>query len=178
LEYAGRLNEAGRFEVYILEYPGYGARSGAPTQQSLCDAADEALGVLSKDGPVYVIGESLGTGVAAHLAGAHPEAIAGLLLIAPYHNLGEVAQYHMPIFPARWMLWDKFPAGENLRKYHGRVAVLLAGRDTVVPNQFGHRLYDGYAGPKRVWEIPSATHESLPDRPAAWWKELVGFWKE
>ena len=160
-----------------MEYPGYGARAGSPSQQSLCEAADEAILLLAKDGPVYVIGESLGTGVAAYLAGAHPEAVAGLLLIAPYHNLGDVAQHQMPVFPAKWMLWDRFPSAENLRNYHGRVAVLLAGQDTVVPNKFGRRLYDSYAGPKKLWEVPEATHNDLPNRPEAWWRELLVFWK-
>jgi pimeloyl-ACP methyl ester carboxylesterase len=176
MDFADMLKPVGSFDVYILEYPGYGARSGSPTEKSLCEAADEAIALLAKDGPVYVIGESLGTGVAAHLAGAHPESVAGLLLIAPYHNLGDVAQHQMPVFPAKWMLWDRFPSGENLRNYHGRVAVLLAGQDTVVPNKFGRRLYDSYAGPKKVWAVPEATHNSLPSRPEAWWRELVAFW--
>src|SRR5262249_17759036 len=36
------------FDVYILEYPGYGARSGSPSQRNLCAAADQAFGLLSK----------------------------------------------------------------------------------------------------------------------------------
>lgn len=177
-DFATMLNQAGSFDVYILEYPGYGARAGSPSQKSFCDAADEAFGLLAKDGPFYVVGESLGTGVASYLAGAHPQYVAGLLLITPYHNLGDVAQNHMPIFPAKWMLWDKFPSGESLRRYHGRVGVLLAGKDIVVPNRFGRRLYESYAGPKRLWEVASATHDSAPFQPSEWWKEVVAFWKQ
>ena len=56
------------------------------------------------------------------------------------------------------------------------VAVLLAGLDVVVPNRFGRRLYEAYAGPKKLWEIPTASHNDLCDRPAEWWKELFAFW--
>jgi fermentation-respiration switch protein FrsA (DUF1100 family) len=133
------------------------------------------MAVLQKDGPVYVVGESLGTGVAAYIAGTHSNSVAALLLIAPYHNLGDVAQGHMPIFPAKYMLRDKFPSAEYLRNYHGSLAVLLAGEDTVVPNRFGRRLFDAYAGPKKLWEIPKAGHNDLPYVPVEWWKELVAF---
>ena len=176
--YARWLNQAVNCDVFILEYPGYGARPGSPNQQTLFQAADEAIALLEKDGPLYVIGESLGTGVAAYLAGTHPHSIAGLLLIAPYHNLSDVAQHHMSILPARWILKDKFPSAAYLRNYHGRVAVLLAGQDTVVPNQFGHQLYDAYAGPKKLWEVLSASHDTLAGQPPEWWKELFVFWKE
>ena len=176
-DYAQYINQAEPFDVYILEYPGYGPRAGSPSQESFLRVADQAMALLQKEGSVYLIGESLGTGVAAYLAGTYPTNVAALLLIAPYHNLGDVAQSHMPIFPARYMLLDKFPSAKYLRNYHGRLAVLLAGQDEVVPNKFGKRLFEAYGGPKKVWEIPRAGHNDLPNVPAAWWKELLAFWK-
>jgi pimeloyl-ACP methyl ester carboxylesterase len=165
------------FDVYILEYPGYGIRAGTPTQETLFAAADEALASFSSQGPVHLLGESLGTGVASYLAGTHPKDVAALLLIAPYHNLGDVAQYQMSIFPARWMLWDRFTSGEYLKKYHGPLAVLLDGLDTVVPNRFGRHLFESYSGPKRVWEVPSGAHGALPENPGSWYNEVEEFWK-
>jgi pimeloyl-ACP methyl ester carboxylesterase len=176
-DYARRLHEVLDCDLYILEYPGYGSRPGAPSQESLFKAGDEAVASLEREGPLYVIGESLGTGLAAYLAGTHPKPVTGLLLVAPYNTLGDVAQAHMPIFPARWMLRDKFESSRYLREYQGRVAVLLAGQDEVVPNRSGRKLYDDYSGPKKVWEIPGASHNDLPNQSTEWWKELVAFWK-
>jgi pimeloyl-ACP methyl ester carboxylesterase len=82
----------------------------------------------------------------------------------------------MPIFPAKWMLWDKFPSAEKLRNYHGRLAVLLDGQDTVIPDRFGRKLFESYDGLKRLWEVPKGAHTALPDQPEAWWKEVVVFW--
>jgi pimeloyl-ACP methyl ester carboxylesterase len=178
VDYARGVNQAGDWDVYLLEYPGYGPRPGKPSQNSFFAAGDEALSLLEKDGPVFVIGESLGTGVAAYLAGAHPKAIAGLLLAAPYENLGDVAQDHMRIFPARWMLLDRFTSGTYLRNFHGRLAVLLAADDTVVPSSHGRKLFDGYrGGPKKLWIVPHAGHNDLPNEPPEWWLELLAFWK-
>jgi len=177
VDYADGVTRVMPADVYILEYPGYGTRPGAPTQKNLFDAADEAMALAGKEGPVYLIGESLGTGVAAYLAGTHPKSVAAMLLMAPYHNLTEVAQSHMPIFPVRLMLLDRFPAARFLRNYNGPVAVVLAGEDEVIPKRFGQHLYDDYKGPKKLWVIPQATHNDLPDQSAEWWEELVKFWK-
>jgi hypothetical protein len=176
LDYARGLQDLGPWDVYILEYPGYGARSGKPSQRSFFKAADEAIGLLKPDGPVYIMGESIGTGVAAYLAGTRSEVVRGLLLIAPYNRLVPVAQAHMRIFPAWLFLLDRFPSEDYLESYHGPVAMLFAGNDRIVPNRFGHRLYDGYRGPKKFWEIPGAGHNDLLQQPADWWRGLVDFW--
>jgi hypothetical protein len=175
-DYAKALQAAALFDVFILEYPGYGSRPGAASQASLFQAADEALDLLRTNGPVYVIGESLGTGVAAHLAGAHANEVAGLLLFTPYNNLIAVAQHHMPIFPVAWMLWDRFPSEDLLHSYRGPIGFLLAGNDEVVPDKFGRRLYEAYQGPKKLWEAPKAGHNDVHSQPLDWWKEVVAFW--
>ena len=165
------------FDVYILEYPGYADRPGSPSQRSLFRAADEAFELLATNGPVYLVGESLGTGVAAYLAGAHPDKVTGVVLFAPFNSLVDVGQYHMPIFPVRLLMVDRFPSEKYLRDYHGPIAVLVAGQDQVVPEKFGRRLFDGYAGPKRLWEFPMDDHGTIMVRMPNVWKEVIEFWK-
>lgn len=177
LDYGNALGRVEPLDVYVLEYPGYGARPGSPSQRSFFAAASEAIDLLKGKGPLYIMGESLGTGVAAYLAGTYPGTIRGMLLIAPYDNLTDVAQNHMPIFPVKWMLWDRFPSETFLANYHGPVAMLFAGQDIIVPNRFGHKLYDAYQGPKTFWQIADAGHNDLMDQPDAFWSELDAFWR-
>lgn len=176
LDYAEEFEAIAPSDVFILEYPGFGERAGSPSQESLFASATEAMGLLKNDGPVFVLGESLGTGVAAYLAGAFPQAIPGIVLIAPYNNMTDVAQAHMPIFPVRWLLKDRFPSETYLKNYHGPVGVLLAGQDEVVPNRFGRKLFDGYLGPKKLWELADAGHNDLLGQAGNVWKELFIFW--
>jgi pimeloyl-ACP methyl ester carboxylesterase len=176
-DYTKALQQGTGFDVFILEYPGYGDRAGAPSQKALFDAAEEAFQLLRTNGPVHLLGESLGTGVAAYLAGAHPEAVGGLLLFTPYNNFASVAQRHMPLFPVRLILWDRFPSDEFLKNYHGPVAVMLAGNDEVVPDKFGRRLFDGYSGPKKLWEAPNAGHTEVQTQPPEFWKAIADFWE-
>ena len=174
--YADAIQSAAAFDVFILEYPGYADRAGSPSQSSLFRAADEAFQMLATNGPVYLVGESLGTGVAAYLAGTHPDQVAGVLLISPYNRLTSVAQYHMPILPVALLLVDRFPSEDYLRNYQGPVGMVVDGLDQVVPEKFGRRLYDGYAGPKRLWEFPDGEHASILEPPEKFWKEVVEFW--
>lgn len=169
------IHDAVPVDVCVLEYPGYGGRSGEPTQASLLAAARQALAVLGTNRPIYVVGESLGTGVACAMAGEFPERIAGLLLCCPYDRLTSVGQRQMPFLPARWLMWDRFPSIEWLRRYSGPVGFLLAEDDRVVPKELGRRLADAYGGPKQVWVTPGG-HNDAPARPPEWWRSVWDWW--
>ena len=175
--YADDIQAAAAFDVFILEYPGYADRPGKPSQQSLFKAAGEVFLLLSTNKPVFLLGESLGSGVAAHLAGTHPDAVNGLILISPFNRLTDVAQYHLPLLPVRLMLVDRFPSVDYLRNYHVPVGVTVDGRDNVVPEKFGLRLYDSYAGPKKLWEFPQGGHIEIPAPTSNFWMQVVGFWQ-
>ena len=172
------IHDAASLDVYILEYPGYGPREGSPGETSLLTAADEAFETLPKTFPAYVVSESLGTGVAAHLAQKYPAHVAGIAMFVPYDNLAAVAQNHIPFIPAYFLLWDRFDPVDWLKAYHGPIKVIVAGADEIIPPIFGRRLYDGYAGPKILQVIPGARHSSTTDEPPGWWKELLAFWQQ
>ena len=71
---------------------------------------------------------------------------------------------------------DRYDAANALRSYSGPVAVLLAGKDTLVPTHFRQTLFDGYSGPKKLWIQPNADHTSLDYIPKAkWWREIENF---
>jgi pimeloyl-ACP methyl ester carboxylesterase len=175
--YADVIQDVSAFDVFILEYPGYADRPGSPSQKSLFRAADEAFQLLATNGPVYLVGESLGTGVAAYLAGTHPDKVAGVVLLAPYNRLADAAQYDYPILPVHLLLVDRFPSEDYLRNYHGPVGVLVAGEDEVVPEKLGRRLYDGYAGPKRLWVFPLDDHGTVLERLPRIWEQIISFWQ-
>jgi pimeloyl-ACP methyl ester carboxylesterase len=172
--YVNHIQEAAALDVFILEYPVYQDRPGKPTQDSLFQAADEAFQALPANSPIYLVGESLGTAVACHLAGTYPNRISGIILISPFNNLKDVAQSHIVIYPAKWLLRDHFASDENLRNYHGKVGIAVDGRDFTVPERFGRRLFDGYDGPKKLWEFPKGHHIEIP-QPEIFWPEAAAY---
>lgn len=162
--------------VFLLEYPGYGARPGSPSQDALLAAAAAALRQIPAGLPVIVLGESIGTGVASATAAAYPDRIAGLLLFTPFDSLANVARHHYPLLPVRWFLRDPYPSEAWLRDYRGPVTFILAAEDTIVPARLGQRLHDGYAGPKKLILAGSADHNDLLDALSPTdWREALGF---
>jgi uncharacterized protein len=171
------IHEAGTLEVYVLEYPGYGARAGSPDIKSWLLATEEAFAALPRETPIYVVSESIGAGVAAHLAKSHPQEVAGVVLFVPYDSLPALAQSKMPILLPYFFLRDRYQPAEWLKDYRGPVKVVLAGRDAVIPPKFGQRLYDSYAGPKLLQIIPDAAHSEVEEQSPTWWREVFSFWQ-
>jgi len=167
-----------RLACVVLEYPGYGARNGDPSRDSLEDAAEEALDVILSryDKPVYLVGESLGSGIATGLAAKKPDMIRGLLLVTPFTSLAEVGGHHYPFLPVRLLLRDNFDNTRNLKKYNGPVAIVIAARDRVIPSRFGEALYHSYDGPRRLWTQSEADHNTLDLSPGnEMWREIGNF---
>ena len=175
--YADDIQSLAAFDVFILEYPGYADRAGSPSQTSIFRAADEAFESMDANKPIYLVGESLGSGVASFLAGTHPGQVAGLMLLSPFDRLTTVGQEKMPFLPVWLLLVDRFPSEDYLRDYHGPVGIMVDGRDEIVPEKFGVKLYDSYAGPKLLWTFPDGGHVSIMESRSKFWGEVMDFWR-
>lgn len=72
-----------RYRVILAEYPGYGAREGKLGEKSFVSDAKEIVHDAYKHygSPLFLLGESLGCGVAAAVAKEPPVTIDGILLI-------------------------------------------------------------------------------------------------
>ncbi|MCI0748404.1 MAG: alpha/beta hydrolase [Verrucomicrobia subdivision 3 bacterium] len=174
--YADAFQAVEPIDFFIMEYPGYGGRPGKPSQSTILRAADDALKAIPATCSLHVVAESLGTGVAAWLAATYPDRVRGLFLVAPYTSMSAAAQKHLPLFPVKVMLRDKYPASEWLKRYSGPVAVLLAGKDEVVPTELGQKLFDAYHGPKKLWIEADAGHNEVHEPRAGTWREVLEFW--
>lgn len=172
-------NVAGRqWEVTLFEYPGYGARPGVISQTSYVKAGLEALKQMRAEDqrPIYLLGESLGSGLACALAKEAPGEFDGLFLFTPYARIGDVGARQLPYLPIRLMLLDPWDNVAALQDYHGPVAMMIAGQDEIVTAAQGHLLYESYHGPKKLWVDPEAEHNSVGMGPnAAWWNEVSRF---
>lgn len=179
--YALNLEGAtGHWDVILFAYPGFGLRDGKPSEAAIVSAAETALQTLMAESshPVYLIGESLGSGPACALAGRYPEAIAGLWLVTPFSSLVDAARTHYPILPVRFMLRDRFDNVQALKSFPGRLFVLAAAHDRVVPSKLARRLYESAPTPLKQWMLqPHADHNTLDLSPTAGvWEAVASFW--
>jgi pimeloyl-ACP methyl ester carboxylesterase len=163
-------------EVVLLEYPGYGGRAGTPGAAALTEAALEAVDALAAEGgPVWLLGESLGSGVAARAALARPGVVRALLLVTPFADLAEVMRIHYPVLPS-FLLADRYRPARDLAAFAGPVFLLAAGQDEVTTLGQAEALEKALPGPKRLVVQPGASHNGLDLSPGLpTWDEAVAF---
>src|SRR4030066_623720 len=86
--YAQELGQLG-YRFILFEYPGYGARPGELGEATFVSAAVDAAraAVEQFGGPLVLLGESLGGGVAAAGGGLEQAPVAGGVLFTPWGTL-------------------------------------------------------------------------------------------
>jgi len=176
--YFTRALEPLGYRVILAEYPGYGGRAGSPRERTLVAEGVRVVQRVAEQWPepVYVVGESLGCGVACAVVAKAGRSVRGLVLITPWDSLPDLAQAHYPFLPARWIVTDRFDSVANLATVSVPVAVLLAENDEVIPMAHGQHLYDSLTSRKRLWVFPGAGHNSWPSSPKEpWWQEVFTF---
>jgi len=167
------------YRVILAEYPKYGSRSGELGEKSFVADARESVRLAAEKygGPLYLLGESIGCGVAAGVARDPSLRIDGLLLITPWDKLATVAKTHFPWLPVGLFLKDRYDNVENLQLFRGRIAVVGAERDDIVPARHARALYQALPGNhKKMWTIRGAGHNDwLMFIDAGTWWEYMGF---
>ena len=169
------------YRVIISEYPGYGGRKGSPAEKNFVEDALETIRLAHKTygSPIYLWGESLGAGVVSAAVKQIDLSVNGIVMMLPWDTLGKVAQTHYWFLPARWLVLDKYDNVKNLKGYDGNIAVVLAGRDEVIPVQHGRNLWNSIDGNKKLWEFENASHNRMPLEPhLPWWREVMVFLSE
>lgn len=128
--------------VYILEYPGYGEREGAPSRTSFDVAAVEAFRWLQKrypGTPVCAVGESIGTGPASYL-GSLESPPAKIVLVTPYETLSLVAEESFPKWLVGLALKSNWNNAASLSAYQGPVDIFGAAEDRIIPVKHARSL--------------------------------------
>ena len=176
--YVNALGTLG-YRVILAEYPRYGGRKGELGEKAFVNDGSETVRLASVKygGPLFVLGESLGCGVAAAIAKETSVKIDGIVLITPWDTFASVAKSKFPILPLRLFLKDKYDNVNNLSSFKGRIAVVGAEQDEVVPIRHANDLYNSLSGiSKRMWTIQGVGHNDWPmSANTSWWKEIMDF---
>ncbi len=154
--------------VLLLDYRGYGGNPGRPHEDGVVADARAAWEHLARRDDVdperiAFLGESLGSGVLAALAGEH--APAALVLRSPFPSLADVGRRHYPFLPVRTLLRERFPTAQHLEGYDGPVLVVAGAQDRIVPTDLSRELAS-HVDADYV-EVPGAGHNdrALLDGP-------------
>lgn len=160
---ADTYRQAG-YGFLVTEYRGFSDFEGKPTEQGIyADARAFVKALLAKGidpKNLILFGHSLGTGVATQMALEFKES-GGLMLLAPFLSIPDMAQKRFPIFPVRYMVWDKFANNEKLPQLYMPLLIVHGDGDIVIPFSQGKALFDLANDPKEFHRVPEGGHNSL-----------------
>lgn len=151
--------------ILVFDYRGYGRSEGRPSEQGVLDDARAARAWLAERSGVaperiVLMGESLGAAVVVHLAA---EAGArGLILEGAFTSLPDVAAYHYPWLPVRWLMRTRLDAAARIGDYHGPLFQMHGEADSIIPLRLGRELFEAANEPKRFVALPGHDHNDPP----------------
>jgi pimeloyl-ACP methyl ester carboxylesterase len=166
------------YQIILAEYPGYGIRKGRLGEQSFVNDARKTVQIAEErfQGPIYLLGESLGCGVVAAVAKDASWGITGVVLFTPWKTLLAVVKDYYPYLPVGWFMKDRYDNAENLKSFQGKIAIVGAEQDEVVPVRHAKGLFTLLPKDKRMWIIEGAGHNDwsmLIDMSK--WQEIMDF---
>ena len=162
--------------VYLAPYRGYGGIEGTATEENLySDALAIYDEVAKRHAEIFIIGRSLGSGVATYLASVRK--VDKLILVTPFDSMVNLAREFYPLFPVGLFLIDQYDSASRVGQLESQTLVMVAGKDEIVPRQNTERLLSAFKPDHlTVKGIDQATHNSISTYPE-YLKTLADFLK-
>lgn len=161
--YAPKFTRQG-YEVWMMDYPGYGKSTGTFSEQGLYDWAltlyKLARARYSPDS-IIIYGKSMGTGIAAQLASIRDT--RHLVLESPYYSFPSILDSWLPIYPSSKIIKYKFPTYEYLKKVTAPILIFEGTDDWTVPPRNAKRLIPLLKKNDEFILIPGAGHNDIPE---------------
>ena len=162
--------------VLIFDYRGYGRSEGRPNEQGiLADARAARAWLASRSGipepEIVMMGESLGGAVAVDLAAR--DGARALVLQSTFSSLPDVAGYHFPWLPVRWLMHTRLDSASQIGRYQGPLLECHGDADRTVPYRFGEKLFQAANEPKQFITFHGFDHNDFP--PLSYFDALRDF---
>lgn len=166
------------FTLHAIDYRGYGASTGRPTEDGLYRDVDAALDWVSarldRGVPLVFWGRSLGTTMAAYAASRRrPD---GLILEAGFADARSLLRASRPLAVLSVFSSYRFPTATYAQRAQCPVLVLHGDHDGVVPYASGRALFDALSEPKTFVRIAGGDHNDVAPADAdAYWTAVQTF---
>ncbi len=121
-------------DVMIVDYRGYGKSDGRPISGKQMNAdiskVYKYLNDRYEEDNIYIVGYSLGSGMATYLAGTYDP--AHIILVSPYTSLVDIKNQFLWMFPDFLMKY-KFDNKKHLKQTDSKVTIVHGTSDNVIP---------------------------------------------
>ena len=154
------------YDVWMIDYPGYGKSTGRLEVDVLFAYALQMYRLARTQVPadsLVVYGRSMGTGIAAWLAGREPA--RRLILETPYYSLASLAATHLPVYPWERMVRHRISTYEYLPNVKAPVTVFQGTDDWTVPLRNASRLKPFLKPGDEFVTVEGGSHNDLDSFP-------------
>ena len=167
-----------RYSTLIIDYRGYGASTGSPSEEGTYRDAEaawryltEARGVPAAD--IVLFGESLGAAVASWLATRHtPRALVLASTFTSALDLGAEVYWFLPVRLISRFRYDNL---SHLAAVRAPVLIAHSRNDEIVPFAHGQRLYAAAHEPKQFLELTGGHNTGFIFMRPEWVRVLAEF---
>ena len=155
------------YNVFTLDYRGYGQSTGAPDIEGALHDAETGLRWLThqehtEDRPLYLLGQSLGGALSIALASEWTQrneqpTLDGIILDGTFSGFRYIAREKLDLFwltwpfqyPLSWTIPDDYEGTDRIADLSPvPVMVIHSVRDGIIPFEHGVRLYEAAEQPK------------------------------
>lgn len=164
-KYADNFTKHG-YEVWMIDYPGYGKSTGRFTEEDLyryAEALYQMARVRFTSDSIIIYGKSMGTGIAAELASTH--LCKQLILETPYYSFTELGKHYLPIYPVEKMLHYKMPTYHFLADVKVPVTIFHGTDDWIIPYSNAIKLKPMLKSTDKFITIDGGSHNDLNNYP-------------
>jgi len=152
------------YTIYLVKYRGYGGSTGEPSEDAIYSDAVVIYDVIRSDhDEISVIGRSLGSAVATHVAVKRD--VRKLVLITPFDSIQDVAQSQFPIYPMGILLKDKHDSYSRVKYIKAETLVIAAEQDRVISMSHTKHLLEGFSSKVLFKVIEGAGHNNISSSP-------------
>lgn len=163
-----------------IDYPSYGDSKGSLSQEELFKMADAVLHYARHRYPnkkLYIVGYSIGTGMASYAASkSTPDA---LILLSPYNNGRDLFNSYFPVFYGPLQHLIRYPLTSD--RYVGALTcpalVILSNQDTIVSPSLSRRLIECFTTPVKTIPFDTLDHGDIAMNKEVW-KSIMRFLHE
>jgi fermentation-respiration switch protein FrsA (DUF1100 family) len=166
------------FTVAAIDYRGYGASTGRPSERGLYHDVEATLEwtarIVQAGRPIVYWGRSLGTTMAAYAATKRrPD---GLILESGFASARALHRASPPLALLSIFSSYCFPTAEYAGRAGCPVLVIHGDADGVIPFANGRELHATLPEPKRFLTIPGGDHNDVaPPDPRSYWTAVHEF---